>query len=81
MIENSSNYIKDDCPCSKINCERHGNCVPCREHHYAKFKLPSCERDNIELRKQMQTKKKEKRKEWRNKQKNEKKERKCKKSL
>ena len=34
-----------DCPCPKAKCERHGDCEPCREYHYAKGKLPYCERD------------------------------------
>jgi len=25
--------IKQNCPCKKISCERHGNCEACKEHH------------------------------------------------
>ena len=43
-----NSMIKDDCPCTKIDCERHGDCDACRENHYGKGNLPTCERDNTE---------------------------------
>lgn len=35
-----------NCPCKKVKCERHGNCVQCREHHNSpKIKyLTTCDR-------------------------------------
>lgn len=36
--------MKDNCPCKSVNCERHGNCEACQEHHKAKGNLPACER-------------------------------------
>ena len=36
--------FREDCPCPKVNCERHGYCEPCRAYHGAKGKLPRCER-------------------------------------
>ena len=38
--------IKDDCPCTKIECVRHGDCDACRENH--KDNGPFCERDDSE---------------------------------
>lgn len=36
--------IREDCPCKREKCERHGNCSACREHHSSKRRPPSCER-------------------------------------
>lgn len=37
--------MNENCPCKRIQCERHGNCAACKEHHYTKKKyLPACER-------------------------------------
>ncbi len=36
--------IRQDCPCTKANCERHGYCDECRQYHGVKGKLPYCER-------------------------------------
>jgi hypothetical protein len=35
---------RDDCPCPKRKCERHGHCDECRAYHGRKGKLPRCER-------------------------------------
>ena len=37
---------KKDCPCKRINCQRHGKCEECREHHKFKEKRfpAACER-------------------------------------
>lgn len=35
---------RKDCPCKRKKCERHGNCVLCREHHKTKKKPIYCER-------------------------------------
>ena len=38
-------YIIENCPCKRVQCERHGHCTECREHHLLKKKyLPACER-------------------------------------
>lgn len=44
------------CPCKKIKCEWHSNCVLCREHHNTVETryLPACDR----LRAKKKTKKK-----------------------
>lgn len=39
-----SNTDNKDCPCKSINCVRHGNCEECKEYHYSKDSLPTCER-------------------------------------
>jgi hypothetical protein len=26
-------YNNENCPCKRTECERHGNCTACREHH------------------------------------------------
>lgn len=37
--------INEDCPCKRLQCERHGNCLACRTHHAEKKKyLPACDR-------------------------------------
>ncbi|MHC4886151.1 MAG: hypothetical protein ACYTGH_13820 [Planctomycetota bacterium] len=36
--------VNPDCPCSATGCPNHKHCDPCREKHYAKGGLPSCER-------------------------------------
>jgi hypothetical protein len=33
---------REDCPCVKAGCPRHGRCGPCRERHAPK--PPRCER-------------------------------------
>lgn len=35
-----------DCPCKRKNCERHGDCAACKEHHHVlqKRSLTTCER-------------------------------------
>ena len=37
-------FIKTDCPCPKLTCERHGDCDRCETYHYKKGKLPYCKR-------------------------------------
>ncbi|HEX3017325.1 MAG TPA: hypothetical protein VHP31_05665 [Caproicibacter sp.] len=37
---------KQDCPCPKLKCKRHGNCVECREHHQNSRYTPYCERES-----------------------------------
>lgn len=44
---------EDNCPC-KRECERHGDCNACKEHHHAskRYPLSTCERIKArELRK------------------------------
>ena len=36
--------VKEDCPCPKISCRRHGLCDECIPHHAEKGKLPYCKR-------------------------------------
>jgi hypothetical protein len=38
-----------NCPCPKKKCPRRGDCIPCREYHAIKNKLPRCERPKIRL--------------------------------
>ncbi len=35
-----------DCPCKRIKCERHGDCIACNEHHHTSKKKPftACDR-------------------------------------
>jgi len=35
--------VREDCPCTKLNCKNHGLCGPCRAKH--KKAAPFCERD------------------------------------
>ena len=32
----------EECPCTESDCERHGNCVECYEHHLCKEKPIFC---------------------------------------
>jgi hypothetical protein len=32
--------FREDCPCRKKKCVRHGKCVECVEHHALKNRLP-----------------------------------------
>ena len=38
--------MKDRCPCKRYQCERHGNCIACKEFHKqsSKYKQTTCER-------------------------------------
>jgi hypothetical protein len=38
--------LKEDCPCPKLKCKRHGNCDVCEAYHGRKGRLPYCKRDN-----------------------------------
>lgn len=38
---------KINCPCKRIHCQRHGNCIACKEYHHTDSKvLTTCERLN-----------------------------------
>ena len=37
---------KEDCPCRKKKCIRHGNCILCREHHAGSKRKRPCERNS-----------------------------------
>ena len=41
--------IKENCPCKKENCPRHGDCEACRQHHTASKRKRPCVR-NIKIR-------------------------------
>jgi hypothetical protein len=34
--------VRTECPCSKTNCSRHGQCGECAAYHGEKGKLPYC---------------------------------------
>lgn len=35
----------ENCPCKRINCERHGNCAACKAYHQTRRKSPAyCEK-------------------------------------
>ncbi len=40
----SEEEFREDCPCPKKKCERHGHCMVCRAHHGRRNHLPYCER-------------------------------------
>ena len=35
---------REDCPCPKKKCSRHGLCEKCERHHGGRRKLPYCKR-------------------------------------
>jgi hypothetical protein len=37
--------LKEDCPCPKLKCERHGNCEACEAYHGRKSTLTFCKRE------------------------------------
>lgn len=37
--------VAEDCPCSKVNCQRHGHCNECKAHHAGSNRLRPCERE------------------------------------
>ena len=37
--------VQTECPCSKNNCPRHGNCAECAAHYRANGRLPVCFRE------------------------------------
>ena len=44
---------RSDCPCKRTRCERHGDCVACREHHKQDKKSPVyCRRPTREEKRQ-----------------------------
>ena len=52
MIENGTNLefvevimVKEDCPCKKKSCERHGNCDACKAYHAESKRKRPCERE------------------------------------
>ncbi len=36
------------CSCSNTDCERHGNCVACRDYHANKTNKSYCEREDVQ---------------------------------
>ena len=36
--------VKEDCPCKKKSCERHGNCDACKAYHAESKRKRPCER-------------------------------------
>lgn len=42
-----------NCPCRRFNCERHGDCKVCKEHHrnLKSGMLPTCERLKVKEQK------------------------------
>lgn len=36
--------LEKNCPCSKVGCERHGNCVACFDYHKNMEKPSTCRR-------------------------------------
>jgi hypothetical protein len=41
--------FREDCPCPKKKCVRHGKCDECTRYHGAKGKLPYCKRPKRSL--------------------------------
>jgi hypothetical protein len=39
--------ITNECPCKRKNCERHGKCEECMEHHKTHKREPYCVRKGI----------------------------------
>lgn len=38
--------LKQDCPCKRLRCPRHGKCAECRSYHSSdKKSAPACERE------------------------------------
>lgn len=37
--------VKEDCPCKKKNCKRHGDCDACRAYHAKSKRKRPCERE------------------------------------
>ena len=46
-----------DCPCKRVQCERHGDCHACKEHHHASKRLPLSTCERIKARKEKNLKK------------------------
>ena len=38
---------KEDCPCKRTDCARHGRCAECRAHHARKKRILPCERGGL----------------------------------
>ena len=49
-----------NCPCKKLECERHGDCAACKEHHRSVKKkvIPECER--LKLKEEKENSKRQK---------------------
>ena len=50
----------NNCLCKRKNCERHGDCTACKEHHHtsSRYPLTTCERIKAkENRKKLQKEK------------------------
>jgi hypothetical protein len=45
----------DTCTCKRVNCERHGKCEACIEHHKTKRYEPFCKRKRKEKTKRMKS--------------------------
>jgi len=43
-LRDSETALNENCPCQKIDCPRHGNCIECRAHHSAKGHLTTCQK-------------------------------------
>lgn len=44
QVESLEGKFKEDCPCPKVSCRRHGICDECTPHHAEDGKLPYCKR-------------------------------------
>lgn len=49
ISEECMECINENCPCKRTNCERHGDCVACKEHHHSLEQklMTSCERIKV----------------------------------
>ena len=36
--------LNPDCPCTYVDCPRHGDCEACKANHHGKDQLTACER-------------------------------------
>lgn len=39
----------NNCPCKRVNCERHGNCAECKAHHSKSliYPLTACQSEMV----------------------------------
>lgn len=40
----SEKKLNPDCPCTYVDCPRHGDCEACKANHHGKGQKTSCER-------------------------------------
>lgn len=40
----SEKKLNPDCPCTYVDCERHGDCEACKDNHHSQDQKTSCER-------------------------------------